>query len=80
MNELFEVLSISSTAVGHGKAAVMRHVAATQVLMINGRYAKVTFQKYGDEQWSELHSGKYTNVEDDWFAGVLDEALAESLK
>jgi len=80
MDELFEVLSISTTAVGHGKTAVSRHVAATQVLMINGRYAKVTFQKYGDEQWSELCSGKYVNVEDGWFAGVLDEALAESLK
>ncbi len=80
MNELFEVLTVTTMAVGHGKAAVSRHVATAQVLMINGRYAKVTFQKYGDEQWSELHGGKYTAVEDGWFVDALNEALAESLK
>ena len=80
MNELFEVLTITTTAVGHGKTAVSRHVATTQVLLINGRYAKVTFQKYGDEQWSELHGGKYTAVKDGWFVDALNDALVESLK
>jgi len=75
MHELFTVVSMVSSAIGSGRDKVMRHVAIGDVLGIDNHHHRVTFQKYGDGGWSELHGGVYTPVDDEWFIELLETAV-----